>query len=55
MIIFVISLICALICFYIGWKRRVRPGYCFLLGLLLGPLAFIVVFFLKSDLPAKQK
>ena len=55
MIIVVISVICALVCFYIGWKRKIRPGYSFLLGLLLGPLAFIVIFFLKPDLPAKEE
>ena len=46
MVIIAISLICALLGFYIGWKRRARPLYCFLIGLLLGPIAIPFWFFI---------
>ena len=46
-VIVAVSLMCALLGLYVGYKRKARPGYCMLLGLLLGPIAIPFWFFIK--------
>ena len=46
--LFLLSVACGVICYFVAMKRGARKSYWFLMGLLAGPFAIPFVFFSKS-------
>lgn len=50
-----VSLVMALIPYYIAKQRGAKPSFWLIMGLIFGPLAIPFVFYAKTDQPEEEQ